>query len=94
MKREFIKGLLPDIDKEILDKIMDEAAKDVQAKQQDITNLTTERDVLQSQLNDAHKTIRSYENMDIEGIKKSASDLIYIFHSDTKLSSNCRPPNV
>lgn len=39
-----------------------------------ITQLTTDKENLQNQLNDASKEIQSYKDMDIESIKKSASD--------------------
>ncbi len=46
MKREFIKGLLPDITKEALDAIMGENGKDIETHENTITQLTTERDGL------------------------------------------------
>ena len=42
--------------------------------QAQITTLTTERDNLQIQLDNANNEIKSYKDMDIDSIKKSASD--------------------
>ena len=75
MKREFLEGLdlgegvkMP---KSAIDAIMAENDRDIEAKNNTITSLTTERDGLQTQLNAANATIQSYKDMDIDGIKAS-----------------------
>lgn len=65
MKREFLEGL--ELDKETIDTIMAEYGKSTQG-------LREERDNLKSQIDDATKEIQSYKDMDIDSIKKSASD--------------------
>lgn len=65
MKREFLEGL--ELDKETIDTIMAEYGKSTQG-------LREERDNLKTQIDDANKEIQSYKDMDIESIKKSASD--------------------
>lgn len=84
MKREFIKNLLPDISDEILQQIMDEHSKDIGGLKSQTETLTTERDGLKTQLTDAQSTIKSYQDMDIEGIRKSAADWEAKYNSDTK----------
>mgnify|MGYP004648814871 FL=1 len=65
MKREFLEGL--ELDKETIDSIMAEYGKTTQG-------LREEKDTLKSQLNDANNEIKSYKDMDIDSIKKSAED--------------------
>ncbi len=84
MKREFITGLLPDIDKAVLDQIMDEHGKGIVAKNNTIAALTTERDGLQTQLNTANDTIKSYKDMDIDGIKTAAKEWEAKYNTDTQ----------
>ena len=84
MKREFLKTLLPDITDANLDAIMAEVGKDVQAKNGQIATLTTERDGLKAQLDAANASIKSYTDMDIEGIKKAAADWETKYNTDTQ----------
>lgn len=70
MKREFITGLLPEIPKETLDKIMDENGKDVEA----VKTKYADYDGLKTQLADAGKTIDGFKALDIDAIQKAAND--------------------
>lgn len=70
--REFLKGL--DLDKETIDTIMAEHGKEITGLKENNETLTKERDNLKNQLNDANNEIQSYKDMDIDSIKKSASD--------------------
>ena len=72
MKREFLEGL--GLEKEAIDKIMAENGKDIEAEKTKTTAMTSERDTLQKSLDDANKTIKGYKDMDIDAIKKSATD--------------------
>lgn len=72
MKPEFITDLLPDIDKSVLEKIMDEHGRDMETQKNAITTLTTERDGLRAQLDTATTEIKSYQDLDIDGIKAKA----------------------
>ena len=65
MKREFLEGLK--LEKETIDTIMAEYGKSTQV-------LREEKDNLKAQLDDANNEIKSYKDMDIENIKKSASE--------------------
>lgn len=65
MKREFLEGL--ELDKETIDTIMAEYGKNIQG-------LREEKENLKTQLDDANNEIKSYKDMDIDSIKKSASD--------------------
>lgn len=88
MKREFLEGLdlgegvkLP---KSAIDAIMAENGRDIEAKNNTITTLTTERDGLQTQLNAANATIQSYKDMDIDGIKAKAGEWETKYNTDTQ----------
>lgn len=72
MKREFLEELK--LEKEVIDKIMAENGKDIEAEKQKLTTKQTELDGLKTQLTEANKQIESFKGMDIEGIKKAADD--------------------
>lgn len=88
MKREFLEGLdlgegakLP---KSAIDAIMAEHGRDIEAKNNTITTLTTERDGLKTQLGEASATIQSYKDMDIEGIKAKPGEWETKYNTDTQ----------
>ncbi len=88
MKREFLEGLsigegitMP---RSAVDAIMAENGRDIEAHKAAITSLTTERDGLRTQLEDANRAIRSYRDMDIEGVKKAAADWEMKYNADTR----------
>ena len=70
MKREFITGLLPELDKDILDKIMAEHGKSVEATKAKFSDY----DTIKQQLTDANTAIDGFKAMDIAGIQKAAED--------------------
>ncbi len=72
MKREQLKemGLAEDV----IDKIMAENGRDVEAEKAKATAKETELKNLNTQLTDANKQIESFKGMDVEGIKKAADD--------------------
>ena len=90
MKREFLEGLDLGLGEDVklsknaIDAIMEENGRDIEAKNNTITALTTERDGLKTQLGDANATIQSYKDMDIDGIKKSAADWQTKYNTETK----------
>lgn len=84
MTREFIKGLFPDISKENLDQIMTEHGKGIEASKNTVTALTTERDGLRTQLDTANGEIKKFTDLDVEGIKKAASDWETKYNTDTQ----------
>lgn len=61
MKREEVKGILPDITDEQLTKIMDLHGADIERQKQTITTLTTERDAARTQLGEANKKLEGYD---------------------------------
>ncbi len=88
MKRDFLKGLdlgdgarLPDA---AIEAIMAEYGKGKGALEAQINTLTNERDGLREQLGTANETIRSYKDMDIDGIKKAAADWEAKYQTDTQ----------
>ena len=75
MKRDDVKKLLGDqIGDDVIDKIMAEHGKDIEGKKAEVSTLTTERDALKTQLDQASQQIDSFKTMDIEGVKKSADE--------------------
>lgn len=88
MKRDFLEGLdlgegvkLP---KTAIDAIMAENGRDIEAKNNTITTLTTERDGLKTQLTTANDAIKSYKDMDVEGIKTKATEWETKYNTDTQ----------
>lgn len=71
MKREDITKHFPEATKEQIDALLDIHSADIGKTRQ---GLETERDSYKKQLDEANTTIRSYKDMDIDGIKKSADE--------------------
>ena len=88
MKREYLKALDigggAHLSDEIIEQIMSEQGKHDGELQATITSLTTERDGLKTQLSDANTAIQSYKDMDIDGIKKAATDWETKYNTDTQ----------
>ena len=84
MKREFITNLLPDIDKAVLDQIMAEHGKDIEGQKKLVASLTTERDTLHTQLEQAGETIKGFEKLDVDGIKTKAAEWETKYNTDTQ----------
>jgi hypothetical protein len=58
MKREFLEELK--LDKEVIDKIMNENGKDIEAEKSKVTAKDTEIEGVKTQLNEANKQIESF----------------------------------
>ena len=88
MKRDYLKNLDigggAHLSDELIDLIMAEDGKAKAEMQNTITTLTAERDGLATQLSDANTAIQSYKDMDIDGIKKAATDWETKYNADTK----------
>lgn len=73
MKREFLQnfkiGDTP-LPKEIIDAIMAENGNDIEAAKKPFADY----DTIKTQLSEAQKTIKGFEDQDIEGVRKSAKD--------------------
>lgn len=61
MKREDVKGIVPDITEEQLQQIMDLHSGDIGSHKQSIDTLKAERDAARTQLADANKKLEGYD---------------------------------
>lgn len=84
MKREFLTTLLPNIGKEVIDQILAESEKELEAGKNQVEALTTERDGLKTQLDAANGEIKSYKEMDIDGIKAKSAEWESKYNADTQ----------
>jgi phage shock protein A len=73
MKREDLEKL-GITDKDQLDKIMALHGQSVESNKTKVATMQTELDGLKTQLTDANNQIKSYKDMNIDDIKKAASD--------------------
>lgn len=69
MKREFLEGL--GLEKEVIDKIMEENGKDINAEKAKANAKEDEIKTLKEQVETANKEIKSYKDMNIDEIKQS-----------------------
>ena len=67
MKRTFLEEL--GLDKENIDKIMAEHGKTVETEKAKLSDKEQELTLINGQLEEANKTISSYENMNIDEVK-------------------------
>ena len=72
MKTEDLKKI--GVADEQIDAIMKLHGVDIESHKAAITTLTTERDTFKTQADEAGKQIKAFEGLDIEGVKKAASD--------------------
>ena len=73
MKREFLQNFKvgdQPLPKEVIDAIMAENGRDIEAAKKPFADY----DTLKSQLEEAQKTIKGFQDQDIEGVRKSAQD--------------------
>lgn len=88
MKREFLEaldlGAEAKLAKELVDKILDENSKDIGIHKNNVEQLTTERDGLKTQLDTATKEIKSYKDLDVEGIKAKTAEWETKYNTDTQ----------
>lgn len=73
MKREFLQNFKvgdQPLTKEIIDEIMAENGRDIQNAKKPFADY----DTIKNQLDEAQKTIKGFQDQDIEGIRKSAQD--------------------
>ena len=82
MKTEFLQTL--GIDKDNIDKIMAENGRDIETYKNTVATLTTERDGLKTQLDAANTQMKSYKDLDIEGVKQKAADWEAKYNTDTQ----------
>jgi len=72
MKREFLKGL--GISEELVESIMAEHGKTVEANKTEAETLRRSEEELKKQLEEANSQIRTFKDMDIDGVRKAAKD--------------------
>lgn len=73
MKREFLQNFKvgdQPLPKEVIDAIMAENGRDIEAAKKPFSDY----DTLKTQLEEAQKTIQGFESQDIEGVKRSAKE--------------------
>lgn len=61
MKRDEVKGIVPNITDEQLNQLMDLHGADIERQKQQITTLTTERDAARTQLGEANTKLEGYD---------------------------------
>lgn len=81
MERQFLKGL--GISDEAIEKVMAEYGKDVGRAKDDADKLTTERDGLKSQLEEANKTIKGLKDQDPDGLFQKVKEWEKKYKDDT-----------
>lgn len=88
MTREFLENLElgegVHLHKSAIDAIMGENDNDIENHKNTIATLTAEKEGLEQQLTDANAVIKSYKDMDIDGIQKSVSDWEAKYNADTE----------
>ena len=72
MKREFLKGL--GISEELVESIMAEHGKTVEAGKTETEALRRSGEEMKKQLEEANNQIRTFRDMDIEGVRRAAKD--------------------
>lgn len=73
MKREFLQNFKvgdQSLPKEVIDAIMEENGRDIESAKKPYADY----DTMKTQLEEAQKTIKSLQDQDIEGVRKSAKD--------------------
>ena len=73
MKREFLEGL--GLEKDVIDKIMDENGKDITKEQNKYTALETERDKYKEQLETAQASLEEFKDVDVKELKGKIEQL-------------------
>lgn len=89
MDRKFLKelkieGLADGLPADVIDAIMKEYGTSVQAKDQEIETLKTEKTGLSNQLKDANDKIKGFADVDINQLKQSITDWETKYNTDTE----------
>ncbi len=86
MKREFLEGL--GLEKEAIDTIMAENGADIEKHKQETLRVADELEGVKGQLEEANKAIKSFEDLDIDGIKQAAQEWEEKYKADTENLKN------
>ena len=91
MKREFLENAIKNLKvedndsvKSVVDSIMAEYGKAFKETNEKLDNITTERDTLKNQLENANKTINELKDIDVEAKDKAISEWKEKYDKDTK----------
>ena len=90
MKREFLQNFKvgdQPLTKEIIDAIMAENGRDIEAAKAPFADYNT----IKTQLAEAQTTIQGFQNQDIEGVRKSAKDWEDKYNKATKITRPSLP---
>lgn len=77
MKREFLQGLKVDgkeLSKDVIDQIMTENGKDIEAEKSKTTKAETERDTYKTNYDELEKTVKAYDGKTPEDYQKMITD--------------------
>ena len=93
MDRKFLKdlkveGLEGGLPADVIDAIMKEYGTSVQAKDQEIDTLKTEKEGLSTQLKDANDKIKSFADVDVDKLKQEITDWETKYNTDTENLKN------
>ena len=93
MDRKFLKelkveGLEEGLPSEVIDAIMKEYGTSVQAKDQKIETLTTEKEGLSNQLKEANDKIKGFADVDVDKLKQEITDWETKYNTDTENLKN------
>ena len=82
MKREFLEAM--GLDKETVDKILDENSKDIGREKQKADQAKEDLAAVQQQLADRDKDIETLKALDADGLKKQLTDLQAKYNTETE----------
>lgn len=93
MDRKFLKelkveGLEEGLPANVIDAIMKEYGTSVQAKDQEIDTLTTEKEGLSNQLKEANDKIKGFADVDVDKLKQEITDWETKYKTDTENLKN------
>lgn len=83
MKREFLEEL--GLEKDNIDKIMAVNGADIEKYKLDLTSKNEELDGVKKQLDEADATIKGFEDLNIDDIKKASEDWKIKYETDTEI---------
>lgn len=93
MDRKFLQGLkvegLEDgLPKAVIDEIMAEYGQDFKEKEKQIETLTTEKEGIEKQLEDANKQIQSFKDVDVDNLNNQIKEWETKYNQDTENLKN------
>ena len=83
MTREQIAKIFPEATTDQISGLLNLHHEELQGVREELSTATAERDTYRTQLDGANNTIKSYQDMDIDGIRQSAKDWETKYNEDT-----------